>query len=181
MGTTAGRLAIGTLSKRTGCKIETIRYYERAGLLPAPARSPGGYRLYGTQHLKRLTFIRRARGLGFSIGEVRTLLDLADHRQRPCAEARVLAAAHLEDVRAKITDLKAMEQVLRETVARCGEGTGSHCPLIEALYRDESAAGGLALRRSSISLERVGPAAKLRGPPPEQDSPAAADLVTQLT
>ena len=130
------RLAIGSLSQRTGCNIETIRYYERVGLLPAPARSPGGYRLYGTDHLKRLTFIRRARALGFSIHEVRKLLDLADHRRRPCAEARVVAAAHLGDVRAKIADLEVMERVLKRTVARCGDGTGSHCPLIEALYRD---------------------------------------------
>src|SRR5438093_6341175 len=85
------RLAIGTLSKRTGCNIETIRYYERVGLLPAPARSSGGYRLYGTGHLKRLAFVRRARTLGFSIDEVRTLLRLADERKRPCAEVRVVA------------------------------------------------------------------------------------------
>jgi len=136
MDTTSARLPIGTLSRRTGCNVETIRYYERVRLFPAPARSPGGYRLYGTDHLKRLTFIRRARALGFSISEVRKLLDLADHRRRPCAEARGVAAAHLGDVRAKIADLKVMERVLKETVARCGEGTGSHCPLIEALYRD---------------------------------------------
>ena len=73
-----GRIAIGALSKHTGTNIETIRYYERVALLPAPARSSGGYRLYGTDHLKRLNFIRRARALGFSIGEVRTLLRLAD-------------------------------------------------------------------------------------------------------
>ena len=91
---TPSRLTIGTLSHRTGCNIETIRYYERVGLLPAPVRSPGGYRLYGSQHLKRLTFIRRARSLGFSIDEVRTLLKLADERKRPCGEVRVVAAAH---------------------------------------------------------------------------------------
>jgi MerR family mercuric resistance operon transcriptional regulator len=156
MDTTAGRLAIGTLSKRTGCQIETIRYYERAGLMPAPARSPGGYRLYGTEHLKRLTFIRRARALGFSIGQVRTLLGLTDHHRRPCAQARLIAAAHLEDVRAKIADLTVMEQVLRKTVARCAEGAGSHCPLIEALYRDGPADGGMALRRSETRPERTG-------------------------
>lgn len=136
MGIASTRFAIGSLSKRTGSNIETIRYYERVGLLPAPARSPGGYRLYGTEHLKQLTFIRRARALGFSIDEVRTLLKLADERRRPCAEVRVVAAAHLEDVRARIADLKAMERVLRETVARCASGTSSHCPLIQALYRD---------------------------------------------
>jgi len=80
MNTTSGWLAIGALSERTGCKIETIRFYERTRLLPAPARSPGGYRLYSKDHLKRLTFIRRARKLGFSVDDVRKLLKLADER-----------------------------------------------------------------------------------------------------
>ena len=113
------------LSKHTDTNIETIRYYERVGLLPAPLRSSGGYRLYGTDHLKRLTFIRRARTLGFSIGEVRTLLRLADERKRPCAEVRVVADAHLRDVRAKIADLRRMERALKATVARCARASGS--------------------------------------------------------
>jgi MerR family mercuric resistance operon transcriptional regulator len=144
------RIAIGRLSHHTGTNIETIRYYERVGLLPAPARSAGGYRLYGADHLKRLSFIRRARALGFSIGEVRTLLRLADERKRPCAEVRAVAEAHLKDVRAKIGDLKTMERVLTETVARCAKGTGSHCPLIDALYREASASQpGLSAGRST--------------------------------
>jgi len=134
----SGRLAIGRLAKHTGTKVETIRYYERQGLWPVPPRSAGGYRLYGAEHLKRLNFIRRARSLGFSIEEVRTLLRLADERKRPCAEVRVVAGTHLADVRAKLSDLKAMERVLKATVARCAEGTGTHCALIDALYRDES-------------------------------------------
>jgi MerR family transcriptional regulator, mercuric resistance operon regulatory protein len=130
------RLAIGRLAKATGTNVETIRYYERMGLWTAPARTAGGYRLYGTVHLKRLNFIRRARLLGFSIGEVRTLLRLADERKRPCADARGVAETHLADVRNKIADLRTMERVLKETVARCAAGTGSHCPLIDALYRE---------------------------------------------
>jgi MerR family mercuric resistance operon transcriptional regulator len=141
MNATASRVAIGALSKRTSCNIETIRYYEKAGLLLVPARSPGGYRLYGNEHLKRLTFIRRARALGFSIDEVRKLLRLADERKRPCAEVRVVAAAHLEDVQAKIADLRAMERVLNETVAQCADGKRSDCPLIEALYRQDPSPG----------------------------------------
>jgi len=129
-----GRIAIGALSKHTGTNIETIRYYERVGLLPAPGRTAGGYRLYGPDHLKRLTFIRRARALGFSLAEVRRLLTLSDQRRRPCAEVRVVAAAHLEDVKGKIADLRQMERVLKETVARCDAGSGSHCPMIDALY-----------------------------------------------
>ena len=135
-------IVIGRLAKDTGTKVETIRYYERVGLLPAPTRSEGGYRLYRVDHLKRLSFIRRARTLGFSIDEVRTLLRLADERKRPCAEVRVVAEAHLSDVRAKIADLKAMERVLKDTVARCAEGTGSHCPMIEALYRESPEPSG---------------------------------------
>src|SRR2546426_7932005 len=99
------RLAIGRLAKHTGTNVETIRYYERIRLWAPPSRSAAGYRLYGTEHLKRLNFIRRARLLGFSIGEVRTLLRLADERKRPCAEVRVVAEAHLADVRAKMADL----------------------------------------------------------------------------
>ena len=130
------RLTIGRLAKVTGTNVETIRYYERMGLWSAPSRSGGGYRLYRTEHHKRLTFIRRARLLGFSIAEVRRLLRLADERRRPCAEARVIAETHLADVRNKIADLRTMERVLKETVARCAAGTGSHCPLIDALHRD---------------------------------------------
>ena len=133
-----GRIAIGALSKHTGTNIETIRYYERVGLLPAPGRSSGGYRVYSSDHLKRLNFVRRARALGFSIEQVRTLLRLADERQRPCAEVRVVAEAHLKDVRAKIADLRKMERVLQATVAGCATGRSAHCPVIEALYSNGS-------------------------------------------
>ena len=130
----ASEITIGRLSDSTHTNIETIRYYERVGLLPEPARTSGGYRLYGTTHVKRLSFIRRARALGFSLAEVRRLLTLADQRRRPCAEVRVVAEAHLKDVKGKIADLRRMERVLNETVARCKAGSGSHCPMIDALY-----------------------------------------------
>jgi MerR family transcriptional regulator, mercuric resistance operon regulatory protein len=159
MDTASARLAIGELSRRTGARVETIRYYEDVGLLPAPARSAAGYRLYGTEHLKRLTFVRGARALGFSIDEVRKLLDLADHRQRPCAEARALAAAHSADVRAKIEDLQAMELVLEETVARCADGRSARCPLIDAFYRD-----GLDLVREGAAAPTRRRARNPRGP-----------------
>lgn len=126
-------LRIGALSRRTGCQVDTIRYYERAGLLPAPARTPSRYRVYTVDHLKRLAFIRRARDLGFTLADVRTLLTLADRRRRTCADARAIGLQHLHDVRRKIGDLKAMERVLREMVARCADGTLPDCPLIEAL------------------------------------------------
>jgi MerR family mercuric resistance operon transcriptional regulator len=151
MDTDTAQIAIGILSKRTGTNVETIRYYEQAGLLPTPRRSPGGYRLYGTPHLKRLNFVRRARALGFSINEVRTLLKLADERKRPCADVRMVAEGHLADVRTKIADLKAMEQVLKETVARCADGSGSHCPLIDALYREAPSPGPRVLKNRRAS------------------------------
>jgi MerR family mercuric resistance operon transcriptional regulator len=134
---TSNHIAIGRLSTETGTNVETIRYYERVGLLSTPARSAGGYRLYRVDDVKRLNFIRRARMLGFSIHEVRTLLRLADERKRPCAEVRVVAEAHLRDVRAKIADLRRMEHVLENTVARCARGKQSNCAVIDALYRNE--------------------------------------------
>jgi MerR family mercuric resistance operon transcriptional regulator len=131
-------LAIGEVADRTGVNLETIRYYERAGLLPSPPRTAGGHRQYGKTHVKRLNFIRRARGLGFTIEEIRALLRFSDERQQPCAKARDLAAGHLEEIRTKISDLRSMEKVLREMVARCDNDTSQDCPLIEALFRERS-------------------------------------------
>lgn len=134
---TAPRLPIGELSRRTRVNIETVRYYEKIGLMPAPARSEGGHRLYGNGHLLRLNFVRRARDLGFTLNEIRDLLDLAEKRDRPCAEARVVAAAHLSDVRAKLAALRKMEKVLVEMVARCADGSTPDCPILEALFVSE--------------------------------------------
>src|SRR5688572_6229521 len=149
MQTLPSRLAIGALSQRTGSRVETIRYYEHVGLLPHPPRSPGGYRQYAREHLERLAFIRRARAVGFSLDEVRRLLQLADERRRPCAEARVVAAAHLADVRAKIADLRRMERVLSQTVARCAAGRRSECALIKALSTESEAAVPSPARKAS--------------------------------
>lgn len=127
-------IQIGELSRRTGCNIETIRYYERIALLPAPARSAGRYRVYDTADVRRLAFIRPARELGFTLDQVRTLLALsANDGEGACAEVRELAASHLEDVRAKIVDLRAMERVLADAVRRCVAGEAPGCPVIDAL------------------------------------------------
>jgi MerR family mercuric resistance operon transcriptional regulator len=144
-------MVIGALAQRTGSKAETIRYYERIGLLPAPARSAGGYRLYGDEHLKRLTFIRQARALGFSLAEVRRLLALAASRTRSCDAVRRVAEGHLADVRAKIAVLRTMERVLTDTVARCAAGADTACPLIDALSRgaDGSTDSNAVSRRGS--------------------------------
>lgn len=141
----APRFAIGVLSRRTGVNIETVRYYERVGLLPAPARSEGGHRLYGRGHMLRLSFVRRSRELGFTLEEIRALLNLAEKRDRPCSEARDIAASHLADVRAKISGLRAMERVLVDMVARCAEDATPECPLIEALFEARPARAGSAL------------------------------------
>jgi DNA-binding transcriptional MerR regulator len=105
-------LWIGDLAKATGTKVETIRYYERAGLLPVPGRTPGNYRTYGPAHLNRLSFIRRARDLGFTIEQVRELLDLADDRDRPCGAVDAIAREHLAEVERKIADLNALKRLV---------------------------------------------------------------------
>lgn len=134
-------LTIGELSRRTGCSVETIRYYERIELLPPPPRTAAGYRLYGGAHEERLRFVRRARELGFSLGEVRALLRLAEGGDRACAEARALASVHLADIRAKIGRLEAMEAVLEGVVRRCDDGPHADCALIATLAGDTRVSG----------------------------------------
>lgn len=124
------------LAQRAGCNVETVRYYEKIGLLPEPPRTTSGYRSYDAAHERRLRFVLRARELGFSLDEIRELLCLVDERDQPCAEVRIVAAAHLDDVRAKIADLKRMERVLKDVLAQCAEGASPECPLIETLFRD---------------------------------------------
>jgi MerR family mercuric resistance operon transcriptional regulator len=127
-------IKIGDLSKRTGCNIETIRYYERISLLPAPARSAGRYRIYDNAGVRRLAFIRRARALGFTLDQVCALLALSENdRQGACTEVRELAARHLGEVRAKIADLRTMEHILADAVQRCAAAELSDCPIIDAL------------------------------------------------
>ncbi len=124
------------LARRTGANLETVRYYEKVGLLPAPPRTASGYRSYDGAHERRLGFVLRARELGFSLEEVRALLRLVDERDQPCAEASRLAAIHFSDVREKIADLRRMERVLKDVVAECGDGSRPDCPLIETLFRE---------------------------------------------
>ncbi len=128
------RATIGTLSKLTGCNIETIRYYERVGLLPDPPRTEGGHRLYGEPHVRRLAFIRRSRELGFSIEEVRELLELVDGKRYTCDEVHALTLDHLDDVKKKVADLRKMERVLKNMAAQCSGGKVPECPIIDALF-----------------------------------------------
>lgn len=124
---------IGALSERTGVNIETIRYYERIGLLPAPPRSSGRHRLYGEPYRRRLTFIRRARELGFSLEEVRALLGLGGAHDLTCREVSTLTRQHIEAIRAKIRDLKKLERTLSDLAARCQGDDVPECPILETL------------------------------------------------
>jgi len=134
-------LTIGKMSKLTGCNIETIRYYERIGIMPAPPRTAGGHRLYGQDHVKRLTFIRRGRELGFKLAEVRGLLRLVDGDDYTCGEVKLLTLDHAREVRGKIADLRKMERVLTKMAAECEGGEVPECPIIEALFQTRPRVG----------------------------------------
>ena len=121
------------LARKTGCNLETIRYYEKIGIMPDPPRSTKGYRSYDDAHVKRLKFVMRSRDLGFSLEEVRGLLGLVDDRSRTCAEVQIIAEDHLTDVQAKIADLQRIERVLSDTVARCTGDAAPECAVIDAL------------------------------------------------
>jgi MerR family mercuric resistance operon transcriptional regulator len=130
-------IQIGDLARRSGCNVETVRYYERIGLLPTPAHTAGGYRLYEMTDVRRLRFARRARELGFTLEEVRTLMALSTHKFRSaCAEVRQFAADHLAMVRAKIADLQTIEGVLADAVQRYDVDELPGCPLIKTLSEE---------------------------------------------
>jgi Cu(I)-responsive transcriptional regulator len=127
------KLQIGDLARATNTKVETIRYYEQIGLLPAPARTSGNFRAYSAKHLGRLSFIRRARDLGFTLDQVRELLSLSDQKRRSCEAVDVIARQHLADVDRKIEDLTALRDELSSLIEQCGCGTIADCRIIEAL------------------------------------------------
>jgi DNA-binding transcriptional MerR regulator len=126
-------LTIGQLGLATDTKIETIRYYEKIGLLPVPRRTSGNYRSYAGEHMQRLGFIRRARELGFSIEDVRELLKLAAHGEEPCEEVDQLTARHLETTEKKIEALTRLRRELRDTLDSCKGGRIAECRVIQAL------------------------------------------------
>lgn len=127
-------LTIGQLGQATGTKIETIRYYEKIGLLPAPKRTAGNYRSYAAEHLQRLGFIRRARELGFTIEDVRELLKLAAHGERPCEQVDQFVARHLETTERKIEALTRLRRELRDTLNSCKGGRIAECRVVQALF-----------------------------------------------
>ena len=129
-------MKIGQLSEQTHCKVETIRYYERIGLLPAPARSDGGYRIYDESHLKRLSFIRRSRELGFTIDEIRALLNLVDGGGYTCSDVKTITMGHVASIRQKIADLRKLEKTLSRIASQCAGDATPECPIIDALFDD---------------------------------------------
>jgi MerR family mercuric resistance operon transcriptional regulator len=126
-------MPIGELSRLTGVHIETIRYYERIKMLQAPPRTEGGHRVYGPTETRVLAFIRRARELGFSLDEIRALRDLGGPGNASCADVRKVATRHLDDIRAKIGDLKKLERLLAKTIARCSGNRVPDCPVLDIL------------------------------------------------
>jgi len=130
---TTHSLSIGELGRRTRCKVQTIRWYEEVGLLPVPARTEGGHRVYGSSHLKRLDFIRHAREFGFTLDAVRALLALSDHPERPCEEVHALASGQLAAVEDKLRRLKTLRAELVRMTDACRGGTAGDCHILETL------------------------------------------------
>jgi MerR family transcriptional regulator, mercuric resistance operon regulatory protein len=129
----ADGLTIGGLSKLTGVNIETIRYYERTKVLPAPPRTTTGRRVYQSADVRTLAFLRRARELGFTLNDIRALLKLGGPEKASCREVRRIATHHLDDIRAKISDLRKLERLLAKTVAHCTGTTAPDCPVLDIL------------------------------------------------
>jgi DNA-binding transcriptional MerR regulator len=133
---------IGDLAKATGTNTPTIRYYEEIGLLPPASRANSGQRNYDEFDVSRLTFIKQCRDFGFSIKQVRVLLDLAISSERDCAETREIAQAHLNEVRAKLTELRALEARLQGFVTRCNDacisGPGADCVIFKDMAKPQA-------------------------------------------
>lgn len=126
-------LTIGELSRRTGVKVPTIRWYEQEGLIEEPGRTGGNQRRYGSADLERLSFIRHARDLGFGLDAIRALIDLNGHPEKPCAHADAIAENQLAEVRAKIARLKRLESELERMATQCAHGTAAECYVLRSL------------------------------------------------
>lgn len=127
-------MKIGELATLADCPVQTIRYYEREGLLPPPARSDGNYRLYSPEHSERLTFIRNCRSLDMTLNEIRGLLNLRDHPQEDCASVNQLIDAHIQHVQARVASLQTLQEQLLELRQRCAAAQEvEHCPILQQL------------------------------------------------
>ena len=136
---TRRRLTRVELARRTGVNAETIRYFERVGIIAAPERTEGGHRLYDERHVRTLAFVRRARELGFTPDEVRVILRLGGPGRASCAEVREIAAHHLQQVRAKIADLARLERLLSSTIEQCSGEVVPECPVIDMIESPQPA------------------------------------------
>lgn len=146
-------MKIGELSAASATPVETIRYYEREGLLPAPARTEGGFRVYDAAQLERLQFIRHCRGLDMSLDEVRTLLRVKDDPGAECGDVNALLDAHIGHVSQRIRELRALERQLKDLRQRCGTGqAAAQCGILAGLSQ---AAVQEPLARSSGHLRSV--------------------------
>lgn len=137
-------MRIGEVSERSGVPVETVRYYERTGLLPPPARAANNYRHYTGRHLRRLRFVRRCRELGFRLAEVRELLGMVDGGDYRCRDVQAVGLRHLEDVRARLADLRRLEDSLAALVAACEGSDRPDCSFLERLFEDAGGADGKA-------------------------------------
>lgn len=126
-------MKIGDVSRIAGTNVETVRYYERIGLLPKPSRTGGNYRTYATQDVDRLKFIRHARGLGFDIADIRSLLDLSEHPERDCGEVDQIATSHLMSVESKLRQLEQLQRELVRMLRQCRGGQVADCRILLAL------------------------------------------------
>lgn len=132
-------LTIGHLAKQAGVNLETVRYYERRGLLPRPPRSASGYRLFPPEAARRLKFIRRAQELGFSLTEIRELLSLRVSRTTTSADIRARTEAKIADIQAKIKSLESMKKTLQKLTRVCdGCVPVAECPILESLDRENA-------------------------------------------
>ena len=127
-------LGIGEMSQQTGVKIETIRYFEKIGMMPVPNRSEGGNRQYSPEDLQRLFFINRCREIGFRQTEIKTLLSMVDNKEVTCAEVHSITTEHIADIRLKIRDLRKLEKVLTQMADECSRGDVPDCPIVETLF-----------------------------------------------
>jgi MerR family mercuric resistance operon transcriptional regulator len=125
---------IGEMSRRTGVNIETIRYFEKIGMMPSPDRSAGGHRQYSADHLQRLFFINRCRRIGFNQSEIKALLSMVDNKGVTCAEVHAITTGHIADIRQKIRDLRKLEKGLIQMANECSQGDKPDCPIMETLF-----------------------------------------------
>nr|WP_244424550.1 helix-turn-helix domain-containing protein [Methylobacterium nodulans] len=131
-------LTIGALAARTGVHLETIRYYERIGLVPLPSRSPAGHRRYDAEAIRRLTFVRRCRELGFPLESIGAMLGLVDRQAVTCSEVQTIVRHHLTEVRAKLADLERLDRALSGMLSACPGDDRPDCPILDALMRPDA-------------------------------------------